>query len=63
MGWDSHPALGILTTTDTNGEKLNLFDNYGQLSESEITMHEEMYGDADIRYMQNNDQLYHCLKN
>ena len=63
MGWNSYPTSGILVIADGNGTDLNLFYNYGHLSASEITTYETTYANEDTRDTQNNDQLYHCLKN
>ena len=63
MGQNSHPTSGILTTADANGTDLNLFNNYGQMSASDITTNSKIYVDAETRQTQKNYQLYHCLKN
>ena len=63
MGCNSHPTPGIITIADVNGTDLNLFNNYVQMSASDITVHAKTYVNADTRQTQNNDQLYHCLKN
>ena len=60
---NSHPVSGILSISDANLKDLNLFRNYGQLNASKITTHAKFYFDAGTSQTQNNDQLYHFLKN
>ena len=52
----------ILIISDGNGIDPNLFDNYGQLSAVEITVHTTTYFNRDTKQTQNDDQLYHCMK-
>ena len=54
---------GILAIADGNDTYLNLFNTYSQLSTSDITLHATTYVNAYTRQAQNNDQLYHFLKN
>ena len=63
MGWNSYPTSGIITISDGNGTELNIFNSYGKLSTSEITLNATTYVNADTRKTQNNNQIYHCLKN
>ena len=51
MGWDAHVTSFIMTITDSNSTNLNLFDNYGNMSESEINMHATTYVDTDTSQM------------
>ena len=62
MGWNSHTMSGILTTADGNGIDLKIFDNYGQMRSSEITMNATTYVNEDTRQTKNNNQLYPYLK-
>ena len=46
-----------------NSINLNLFENYRQLSTSEIHMYAVAYVNKGTRQKQNNDQLYHFMEN
>ena len=63
MGCNSHPTAGILAKADGNVTDLNISNNYGQIIACNITVNATTYVDADTRQRQNNDQIYHCLKN
>ena len=54
---------GILTIADSNGTDLNMFDNYGRIIASDITVHATIYLNEYTRKTKNNDKLYHCLNN
>ena len=63
MVWNSHTTTGIPTIAYGNLTDLNIFENYGQLIPSEITFQATTYVKEDTRQTENNDQLYHSLKN
>ena len=52
MGWNLHPKSGITTISYGNGIDLNLFDNYGQLRTSDITIHATTYINEDTGKIQ-----------
>ena len=47
MGWNSHPISGIFTIAYGNRTYINLFENYGKPSKSEIKVHTKTYVNAD----------------
>ena len=47
MVWNSHPTPGIFTIADENVTDLNIFNNYGHLVSSDITVHATTYVNAD----------------
>ena len=55
MVWNSHPTSGILTIEDSNGTDLKMFNNYGQLSASDIKLHATTYVNTDTIPTQNKD--------
>ena len=63
MTRNTHATSHILTILDGNRNDLNIFNKYGQMITTNIQVHAKKNIAADTRQMQNNDQLYRCLKN
>ena len=52
MGCNSRSMSGIITIEDGNGTDLKVFNNYGYLRASDITVHSTTYVNVDTRQIQ-----------
>ena len=60
LGWNS-PQSDIMNV-NVEGQAINIFSGYGQVTAQDIITHSTYLGNQDQR-AQNDAQLYHCIKN